>query len=591
MRANGEQYGTIIHAVAVADKSRETSSTRARVFPECRMLSASGRQANDRSSNIQRTLRLCPERGEEQTRQPVHLVMHRSILFLCTSLLAAWVMAQPAPSIAWQRTLGGWNMEGARSLLLTADGGYLLGGHTDSYQGDVSGTHGAVDVWLVKLDSSAELQWQMTLGGSGNEEAYDVRATADGGYIVAGFTSSVNDDVSGAHGGVDAWVVKVDSVGELEWQRCLGGMMGDGFNAVRVLDDGGFFLVGSTNSNDGDVADENGGVDIWMARLSAAGDLLWQDCIGGTGFDDMYAMEPCPDGGYVLAGRTTSSDGDVTGGQWDGDGWLVKLDETFAIEWQRTVGGTHYDVFQGVTPTQDGGYLAVGRTDSNDGDVSGNHGGHDAWMVKVDGSGAFQWQRTFGGSADEEAVNVLRLDDGGYLMSSITYSADGDVTDAHGALDAWLVRTDGEGNLLWQRSTGGSDADALYAMCALPEGGTLLAGTTLSNDGDVTGNHGSWDLWVLRLEAEGISLGSLPHAGTSCVVRYDADAGLIRFAGACTEEGGYVELADARGQVACRSKLRKGAREWSVPSLVDGLYVCTFVGSSSIRAGSFVVVR
>lgn len=214
----------------------------------------------------------------------------------------------------------------AQSIELTNDGGFIVAGSTHSDDGNVSGNHGMSDFWIVKLDSEGVLEWQKCLGGSGHDWAHSVQQTADGGYILAGSTESNDGDVTGNHGGQDFWIVKLKEDGELEWQRCLGGSSNDTASAVQQTIDGGYIVSGYTESNDGDVSGNRGNSDYWLVKLSSSGDLLWQKCLGGSDHDYSHSLQQTTDGGYILAGSSRSNDGDVTGNQGDYDFWVVKLE-------------------------------------------------------------------------------------------------------------------------------------------------------------------------------------------------------------------------------------------------------------------------
>jgi hypothetical protein len=185
----------------------------------------------------------------------------------------------------------------------------------------------------------------------------------------------------------DYWVVKLDGSGNLQWQKCLGGTVGEEAWSAQQTADGGYIFAGRSESNNGDVTGNHGINDYWVVKLDGSGNLQWQKCLGGTNTDDAHSVQQTADGGYMVAGRTWSNDGDVTGnhdttGQYS-DYWLVKLDSSGNLQWQKCLGGTYNDQAYSVQQTADGGYMVAGSTDSNDGDVTGNHGGADYWVVKL----------------------------------------------------------------------------------------------------------------------------------------------------------------------------------------------------------------
>ena len=291
--------------------------------------------------------------------------------------------------IEWQKCLGGRDGDGdwAESIQQTSDGGFIVAGWTWSNDGDVSGNHGGSDYWVVKLNSSGRIVWQKCLGGSDDDGASSIQQTSDGGFIVAGVTESNDGDVSGNHGGKDCWVVKLNPSGDIVWQKCLGGSDDDGASSIQQTSDGGFIVAGCTWSNDGDVSGNHGGPDFWVVKLNSSGDIIWQKCLGGSDDDGASSIQQTSDGGFIVTGSTGSNDGDVSGNHSNWDYWVVKLNSSGRIEWQKCLGGSDFDDTYSIQQTSDGGFIVAGYTESNDGDVSGNHGRTDYWVVKLSPSG------------------------------------------------------------------------------------------------------------------------------------------------------------------------------------------------------------
>jgi hypothetical protein len=239
------------------------------------------------------------------------------------------------------------------------------------------------DYWVVKLDGSGNLQWQKCLGGTDIDDAYSIQQTTDGGYIVAGFANSTDGLVTGLHVSMDYWVVKLNGSGNLQWQKCLGGTGGEiGTSVIQTLD-GSFIVAGYTTSTNGDVTGNHGGYDYWVVKLDGAGNLQWQKCLGGTSDDVANSIHQTTDEGFIVAGYTSSTNGDVTGNHGDYDYWVVKLDSTGNLQWQKCLGGTNQDRGFSIQQTIDGGFIVAGWTSSNNGDITGNHGHADGWIVKL----------------------------------------------------------------------------------------------------------------------------------------------------------------------------------------------------------------
>jgi hypothetical protein len=358
------------------------------------------------------------------------------------------------------------------------------------------------------------ISWSKTFGGPSDDDGLSMEKTPDGGVIAAGKTSSNSMNVSGNHGGGDMWVVKLNNVGIIEWQKCLGGSLGEIANSIKLTNDGGYVVSGFTNSNDGDVSGFHGTIykDSWVVKLNSIGDIEWQKCLGGSLND--YSNDICQtnDGGYVLIGATGSNDGDVIGN--DGisqDIWIVKLSSSGLLEWQKTYGGLYPDEGNSIKQTNDGGYIMIGTPGSNDGDVINNHGGTDIWLVKLNNNGLIEWQSCLGGSNEEKAYEIQLCTDGGYVISGSTKSTDGDVLGLHsgfGSTDFWIVKLNSSGTIEWQKCLGGSGIEKARSVEQSFDGGYIVAGESYSNtgDGDVSCHHGSTnysDIWLAKLNSVG----------------------------------------------------------------------------------------
>jgi hypothetical protein len=413
-----------------------------------------------------------------------------------------------SPIIQWQQSYGGSNHEEACSIKLTSDSGYIVCGYTFSKDGDVLGNHDTTettsDSWILKLNSFGNIQWQKCYGGSLNERAYSIQQTFDGGYITAGKTNSNNGDVSGNHSNdYDYWVLKLDSAGIIQWQKCLGGSGDDEATSIIQTNIGNYVVVGYTYySNDGDVTGYHGGYgDYWIVCLDSFGQIKWQKCFGGSGCEKAFSIQQTSDEGFVIAGYADLNNGDVSGNHGSsGDYWIVKLDSVGNFQWQKCLGGSDNEEAYSIEQTNDGGYIVGGYASSNDGDVSGCHGGYDYWIVKLNSTGNIQWQKCLGGSIYEYAYSIQQTIDNGYIVAGGCSSFDGDVVGKHWGIDFWIVKLDTVGNLQWQKCLGGSSFDEAYSIRQTMDGQYIVAGRTDSNDEDITINHGGVDIWVVKLD-------------------------------------------------------------------------------------------
>ncbi len=315
-----------------------------------------------------------------------------------------WLIKTDADgNMQWNKTYGGALAESSGDMCLTSDNGYAMSGYTQSFGA------GGQDFWLVKVDASGNEQWNQTYGGTGNEYAYHIIQTLDGGYALLGQTNSF-----GA-GGNDFWLVKTNSTGQMEWNMTYGGTGSDTGIHVLQTEDGGYALVGTTNSLGA------GSNDAWLIKTDAVGNMQWNMTYGGTGMEFGQCLEQTSDGGYAIACITTSF------GAGSLDFWFVKIDSSGNAEWNMTYGGTGSDGPTHFIQTMDGGYAITGFTTTSDQNAS---------LIKTDEFGNMEWNQTYGGTGTEIAYALLETSDGGYLLTINTNSF------GAGDNDIWLVKTD-----------------------------------------------------------------------------------------------------------------------------------------------------
>jgi hypothetical protein len=439
--------------------------------------------------------------------------MRNFIILSIGVLMCADVNAQ-APALQAENSFGGSDIDHAFSIQQTRDGGFIFAGNTKSNDGDVHGNHaaGEPDFWVVKLNKTGSIQWQKCLGGTNDETAFSIQQTTDGGYIVAGEANSNGGQVTGNHGVLDFWVVKLDSAGNLLWEKSLGGSRDDFATSIRQTKDGGYIVAGGTLSEDGDITHHHGTIltaDYWVVKLDASGNIQWEKTYGGSRGDVAMSVVQTKDGGYIVAGNSTSDNGDVTGVHdlVYGDAWIIKIDKLGKLQWQKTFGGSDYEQANSIQQTKDGGYVSCGWTRSSDGDVHGHHGNYDFWVLKLDSNGILKWQQPLGGSNGDLAYSIEQTKDNGYIVAGGTVSNDGQVTGLHGIEgkeDFWVVKLDGNGGLQWQQTLGGSEFEEGRSVDQTKDGGYIVAGWSgfaNVNNGDVTGNHGNYDCWIAKLSA------------------------------------------------------------------------------------------
>ena len=441
-----------------------------------------------------------------------------TLKFLATAfilLTCIAICAQPTPVLEWQKCLGSDYGEYARCVQPTSDGGYIITGVSyGADNGDVLGHHGNAtvgDMWVIKMDKAGNVEWQRSLGGNQSENGAFVIQTADGGYMLAGSAASTECNMTGNHGGFDFWLVKLNSNGGIVWQKMYGGSRIDDAHSLAASADGGYFVAGLTRSENGDVTGNHGNVDAWVIKVDATGNLIWQKALGGTGFEEARSVKATPDGGCIVGGITGSDNGDVTGFHGiptnSTDCWVVKLNNNGAIQWQKALGGSMSELGGYVQLTTDGGYIVAGHSNSSDGDVSGNRNSFDAWIVKLDASGTIIWQKTYGGTGNESVDYIENTPDGGYVFTGTSlFIADGDIKCNAGVYDVLLMKINATGNLEWQKTLGGSRSEGGFFVKALNDGSFIVAGYTDSPDipgfhTPVDPNIDDSDYWIIKLTA------------------------------------------------------------------------------------------
>jgi hypothetical protein len=366
------------------------------------------------------------------------------------------------PDTLWTKTFGGSNIDVGYSVEQTMDSGYVIAGYTRSY-GSMSGRN----VLLIKTDRSGHQVWINALGGNNDDEGSSVQQTTDGGYIITGYTKS-----SGA-GANDVLLIKTDTSGNAVWSQTFGGTSDEEGYSVQQTTDGGYIIAGATSSFGA------GSRDVWLVKTNATGIESWRRTLGGFGSDGARSIRQTGDGGYIITGWTYSYGPGAVGNLW-----LVKTDTSGNAVWNMVFGGTEVDRGLDVQQTRDGGYIITGYTSSS------GAGLDDMLLIKTDTTGNATWTRTFGGTGRDYGNSVQQTTDGGYIVAGYTLSfgAGGD--------DVWLVKTDVNGNQTWSATYGGSASDVAYSIKKAYDGGYIITGHTLSY------GAGVHDVWLIRIAPE-----------------------------------------------------------------------------------------
>ena len=400
------------------------------------------------------------------------------------------------PYIKWQKCYGGSAHDYCFGLNRTTDNFFLFTGFTSSNDYDVSGNNGMKDYWAVKINDLGDTLWQKCFGGSGNEESKDILELYENHYFVTGF--SEYGSISGNHGSHDAYSVLFDGNGTLKWQKCVGGSSTDQANCAEKINEYSIVIGGVTYSNNGDISGNHGSSDMWVFKLDKSGSLKWSTCIGGS------VAEACYDiivkDNYIYAiGYTNSSNGNITTSYGGMDILLSKLDTNGNLVWAKTYGGSGYDWGQGICVTHDGLALA-GRTSSNNTFINNAKGAYDYFIIEIDTQGNILWKNRYGGSGNDEGWSIKQTQDNGFVFSGASASSDKDVSTNYGTIDYWVIKTNSLGKLEWEINLGGTSNDQSDEIVETKKKEYLVVGRSMSNNIDVSGNHGGNDVWIVKLE-------------------------------------------------------------------------------------------
>jgi len=520
------------------------------------------------------------------------------IVFTCVD-----VQSQPL-SILWQQCYGGSSDDYGLSVLPSKTG-YILFGMSSSTDGQVSGNHGDADLWLANIDSSGNYIQSKCFGGTDWDLALKMKSCLDGGYILFGEPFSANGTVTNNHGGGDYWLIKVDKDGNLQWQKCFGGSCNDNGRDLAITADSGFVCAGYSCSLNGDVTGNQGAYDYWVIKVDKNGHLEWEKSFGGSSQDDGLCVTATNDGGMIVGGWTGSTDGNVQCQHHSEiDAWVIKLDSAGNIEWQKCYGGSLTDCITSILQLDDGTYIYAGTTQSNDGDVNGNHGGYDYWVIKTDHWGNLIWQKCFGGGNDETPEFIKKLSDGNFILGGLTYSNDGDVKNNHsfsGYADMWLIKISPDGNLIWSQCFGGTMNDNMHDAIELSGKRLLLIGGTYTsnNTGDVQCTHhgpGTDDMWLLMVyDSTMVSINENSNFSDVLAVYPNPAGDFVKFSYKTKDNitGIRIQIVDQMGQVIKELILPAMSNEvtWDTSTIPSGVYFYFYYVANVRKTGKIVIIR
>lgn len=415
------------------------------------------------------------------------------------------------------KSFGGSSEEKINSVVKTSDGGMIIIGNTNSNDGDINKTHDQIDIWVIKIDATGNQVWSKTIGGSKNDYGSSIIATSDGNYVIAGYSASSDSDIPGNVGLHDFFISKINEQGTLLWNKNYGFTGHDHAHKIIQTKDGGFFVVGFAEYEGilGSGGTENNGAgheighrniqhgsgEYLGIKLDSQGEFKWYRYFGGTQNDRVNDVVEANDGGFVMVGYSESNNFDITDNKGSYDYWVIKIHQDGALLWKHSFGGSGIDQAFGVSKTDNNSYLIVGKSNSNDNDVTKPLGGFDAWVIHLDDHGHLIWEKSFGGSEFDTATTIRKLNNGNYGIvgnSRGTFHSKPN----NGQNDYWMFEIDNKANSnsYWQKTFGGSDIDIATDFFQTQNNEIIIVGESQSNNNDVPQNKGSNDLWVMKLK-------------------------------------------------------------------------------------------
>ena len=460
------------------------------------------------------------------------------------------VYATTEAQSTFERAYGGNGDDLAYSVHQTSDGGYIVAGVTNFQIGPESAS---ADVWVLKLDSAGIIQWQNTYGGTGVNEAHSIQQTSDGGYIVAGSS------------GTAAWVLKLGPDGSVQWQKTYTFGSGSGAYSVQQTSDGGYIVGGVTYVSPP-------GNDVWVLKLGPDGSVQWQKTYGGSSDDYAMSVQQTKDGGYITAGWMCS----MPAGNCNF--WVVSLDSAGTIQWQKSYGGTGDDRAYSIQQTSDGGYVVVGETSSFR--VASFLLPTNAWVLKLGLDGSVQWQKTYSGGM--EADSVQQTSDSGYIVAGWTT-----VSAAPSAFESWVMKLDSAGTIQWQKTYGfGNGDDEARSVQQTSDGGYIVAGWTSfgNSTGDpqcTTGTNNAQptcDIWLLKLDSNGSISSPYSLGVSSSATAVDTNATPITTDATVTTTTATVVCTNVTGIPVTGVKFTGGPSKVPPDSRTNGVSLTWLVG-------------
>ena len=430
------------------------------------------------------------------------------LFFLCNcSKKDVFEIPEIDTNVYFIETIGGSKNDAFNAITKTIDGGYIAAGYTQSNDGDIiSKANISFDFLVSKFSSENILEWQKHFGGSKDDKALDIIQTLEGDFIILGSSESSNLDVSENAGSKDFWLVKLSNNGILLWEKSFGFLGEDYGTTLLETKDGGFLITGvldvSASNGQGNAKStitNHAGGDYWVLKTNNLGALEWSRYFGGSFTEIPLGIVETDNHNYIIVGSSDSNDFNISNNNGSYDFWMTKIATDGSLLLEKTFGGSEIDEASAIIAANDGSFIIVGNTRSADKDVSKNNGAADIWILKVSAEGNLIWEKTIGGSSFEVAKAIYKTQDNGFLIAGSSRSLDNGFQNK-GQNDALILKINENGNLLWQKTFGGSEIDFLYDVVELNNKSIIAVGESSSSDQDIHENKGFTDALVIQIK-------------------------------------------------------------------------------------------
>ena len=430
------------------------------------------------------------------------------LFFLCNcSKKDVFEIPEIDTNVYFIETIGGSKNDAFNAVTKTIDGGYIAAGYTQSNDGDIiSKTNISFDFLVSKFSSENILEWQKHFGGSKDDKALDIIQTLGGDFIILGSSESSDLDVSENAGSKDFWLVKLSNNGILLWEKSFGFLGEDYGTTLLETKDGGFLITGvldvSASNGQGNAKStitNHAGGDYWVLKTNNLGAIEWSRYFGGSFTEIPLGIVETDNHNYIIVGSSDSNDFNISNNNGSYDFWMTKIATDGSLLLEKTFGGSEIDEASAIIAANDGNFIIVGNTRSADKDVSKNNGAADIWILKVSAEGNLIWEKTIGGSSFEVAKAIYKTQDNGFLIAGSSRSLDNGFQNK-GQNDALILKINENGNLLWQKTFGGSEIDFLYDVVELNNKSIIAVGESSSSDQDIHENKGFTDALVIQIK-------------------------------------------------------------------------------------------